>query len=89
MSPTCICDWAPISTAPKDGTKILAFDAGDIYITGWVKVPERGGIIAEGWIDEANCSDFGTAFLQPSHWTSLPNDPEGYIRNTYEAPYSI
>ncbi len=56
--------WQDISTAPKDGTQILAFDEGLILVTQWV---ELEGV--DGWWDS------GKIDPPPTHWMPLPAPP--------------
>jgi hypothetical protein len=65
--------WQPISTAPKDGTSILIFEA-DEGTAGMVRVSRwRDDTIPSGW----------TASDAPSHWLPLPLPPgkPGSIRS--------
>ena len=58
--------WQPISTAPKDGTFILIFEA-DQGTAGIVRVSRwRDDTIPSGWTG----SEHG-----PSHWLPLPLPP--------------
>lgn len=62
-------EWQPIETAPKDGTRILAWDGRSIHVAYW------------GWDNPAN----RLAWLgghcridhidQPTHWMPLPEPP--------------
>lgn len=54
--------WQPISTAPKDGTFILAFD-GEVRVMIWSLFFRRGWI--SGNADER----------EPTHWMPLPEPP--------------
>jgi hypothetical protein len=59
--------WQPISTAPKDGTSILIFEAddsavGNVRISRW-----RDDTIPTGWTGTENA---------PSHWLPLPLPPK-------------
>jgi hypothetical protein len=59
--------WQPISTAPKDGTSILIFEADD-STDGIVRVSRwRNDTIPCGWT--------GTEHA-PSHWLPLPLPPK-------------
>jgi hypothetical protein len=55
--------WQPISTAPKDGTNILIFEAdeGTVRISRW-----RDDTIPTGWAGSDRA---------PSHWLPLPDPP--------------
>ncbi len=60
-------EWQPIGTAPKDGTKILIFEAyvgtaGIMRVSRW-----RDDTIPSGWMGAENT---------PSHWLPLPDPPE-------------
>jgi hypothetical protein len=59
-------NWQPISTAPKDGTSILIFEAhagtaGIMRVSHW-----RDDTIPRGWTGAENA---------PSHWLPLPLPP--------------
>ena len=78
-------DWKPISTAPKDGTKVLIVNplgAMDVssYVRNWQerRVFVRPGI--NGDIYKSVLEDLGrwgsdTAF-NPTHWMPLPPPPK-------------
>lgn len=53
--------WQAIETAPKDGTRILAWRSGDIFIARWHKM-------LDAWCDEKEV-------LRPTHWVPLPEPP--------------
>lgn len=55
--------WQPISTAPKDGTSILVFEAdeGTVRVSRW-----RDDTIPTGWAGGEHA---------PSHWLPLPQPP--------------
>ena len=58
--------WQPISTAPKDGTRILIFEAGP-GTAGTVRVScWRNDTIPTGWTGSEH---------PPSHWLPLPLPP--------------
>lgn len=63
--------WQPIATAPKDGTRILAFgirDSGPIYeVTWWRRAEDSKGYI--GW------GEFNMQYWPPTHWMPLPDAP--------------
>jgi hypothetical protein len=55
--------WAPMETAPKDGTQILCFTmARDYEISHWDR-------IVQCWISKRGF------LVEPTHWTSLPSAP--------------
>ncbi len=63
--------WQPISTVPKDGTKILLYnkDWYHVEIACW----ETNEDIPEGWWEvEFDCMDA----LEPTHWMPFVR-PEG------------
>ena len=75
-------NWRPISEAPKDGTKILAFwpsfrEGHQIDVTYYVITEHRyHGVVtfaAEHWQTSAMC--FPTPMPMPSHWMPLPPVP--------------
>ena len=60
--------WQPISSAPRDGTRILIFEAeqgtpGTVRVSCW-----RDDTIPPGWTGSER---------QPSHWLPLPLPPDG------------
>lgn len=67
--------WQPIKTAPKDGTKVLAFEQSKYYpifhVASWNKddhfwfVARKG----EGYEEQI-------ITIHPSHWQPLPQPPE-------------
>ena len=58
--------WQPISTAPRDGTSILIFEAQD-GTTGTVRISRwRDDTIPTGWTGSDRA---------PSHWLPLPLPP--------------
>ena len=64
-------DWQPIETAPKDGTKIIAFDhhAGVVIVRWRMRWPETGC----EWI-EATGEEYEN--YRPTHWMPLPEPPK-------------
>lgn len=67
-------EWQPIESAPKDGTKILAFArnpeyAPDTYmaVAEWATAKPAFGSVA-GW--------FWPYAIRPTHWMHLPTAPE-------------
>lgn len=60
-------EWRDISTAPKDGTRILLLLANGEIFSGF-------GTISNGFFrHHADGSDVG--WLNPSHWMPLPDAP--------------
>jgi hypothetical protein len=62
--------WQPISTAPKDGTRILVFQNGGRGIAWW---QGTGGEPSHLWCHHDG--DF-RAYCNPTHWMPLPPPPE-------------
>jgi hypothetical protein len=64
-----VTEWQDIATAPKDGTLILAYCAGErnprwrYHCASWDHV-------AEDWCDEESGSD-----CQITHWMPIPAPP--------------
>lgn len=63
--------WRPISTAPKDGTQILAFARAEpvfefMAVAQWAEANEALGSVA-GW--------FWPYAIRPTHWQPLPPPP--------------
>ena len=59
--------WRPIATAPKDGTAILGWWAGECMIVNWCVFIER-------WESSHDGEDL---FLpDPTHWMPLPEGPK-------------
>ena len=56
--------WQPIETAPKDGTKIIVFESGQIMQVAW------GGVFGDTW------QGFSFFVEYPTHWQPLPTPPE-------------
>lgn len=67
--------WRDISTAPKDGTPILAVDYGDISVVSWTG--REWTALADGRYAIEAQSDLGTDYVEPnpSHWQPLPVPP--------------
>ncbi len=60
--------WMPISTAPKDGTDILAYQK-------WEDGPER--ILVMRWDEKGGWRTNVHSFVRfdPTHWQPLPSPP--------------
>lgn len=72
-------EWQPIETAPKDGTKILAYDEG-IILTAWTNDANeyqggRGG--PAGWFSGQYRDHWGDypVLDTPTHWMPIPAPP--------------
>ena len=59
--------WQPIETAPKDGTRILAWH------WHWSKQEE---VIAR-WSDDQWQNAWSELTIHPTHWMPLPEPPKG------------
>lgn len=61
-------EWQPIETAPRDGSKVLAYDPG------WC-----GGTmaIARWWDGEFRTGNLPGEEMYPTHWMPLPPPPDG------------
>lgn len=57
-----VVGWQPISTAPKDGRRILAVGLGPVFIGSW-------GTGADIWMDATG------AYRDPRFWMPLPEGP--------------
>lgn len=69
--------WQDISTAPKDGTAILAYDAGHGHTSGELAVVIVSWLAADAdfpWIENSGMQSFGANIL--THWMPLPPAPE-------------
>jgi len=72
-------EWQDISTAPKDGTRILGYDGFDIVIMEWW-APDLDDFEDDdppptpSW---CSYSSEGDEFIErPTHWMSLPEPPK-------------
>lgn len=73
-TPICECgSWRDIASAPKDGTEILVFDEGALYITSWLDDEGHDGVRRSGWYDN------GFVEPPPTHWQPLPPPPADRI----------
>lgn len=62
-------EWQPIETAPKDGTRFLAYEDGNHYALEWVPEMPNDGY----W--KCLCGQFVTITPEPTHWRPLPAPP--------------
>lgn len=80
-------DWQPISSAPKDGTPILAFNRmvgiySTAFTTRWTGEPaEHDAGTYEGfpcgfWSTGLGSFPFGQWDCQPTYWQPLPEPPK-------------
>jgi hypothetical protein len=60
-------EWQPISTAPRDGTSILIFEA---------QVGTAGVVRVSRWREDTIPSGWAGAEYAPSHWLPLPLPPQ-------------
>jgi len=68
-------EWQPIETAPKDGTRILAF--GQLGLESVVGI----GTVKWEWPDEWHCdpseaSEYSPESCKLTHWMPLPEPPQ-------------
>jgi hypothetical protein len=73
--------WRPIETAPKDGSKILAWapDLAPISYYGvafWAEAQEANPRSVAGW--------FWSYATRPTHWQPLPPPPEALAQQHKE-----
>lgn len=64
-------EWQPISTAPKDGTEVWAYN-GEQARMRWIEGHEYA---LWAWADEVLC-DVDPSPEQPTHWMPLPPPPK-------------
>lgn len=71
-----MADWQKIETAPKDGTRILAYDFADAddtqpQIVLWSTIDGK-----EGWYVSWDHTPLdGSLWNPPTHWQPLPSPP--------------
>ena len=66
--------WAPLTTAPRDGSHILCFTTSrDYEISRWDR-------IVQCWVSKRGF------FVEATHWTPLPEAPEGGPERASELP---
>lgn len=65
-------EWKPIETAPRDGTKVLAWRNGALEILRWDHI--KVGPLMAGWwfVGDRAVVDRDA---QPTHWMPLPAPP--------------
>jgi hypothetical protein len=76
--------WQPMETAPKDGTRILAWSPAaarhghfGMKVARWRTAQDDAGYI--GW------GEFNTEFWPPTHWMPLPQAPRSDDRTRASA----
>lgn len=69
-------EWMPIETAPKDGTPILVWGAGESRAreADWQE-DWYGDESKPGWMI-ANCDEEYGYYVNATHWMHLPSPPE-------------
>jgi|DEB0MinimDraft_3_1074331.scaffolds.fasta_scaffold139672_2 hypothetical protein len=77
-------EWQPIETAPKDGTRVLAYWPDVYEINAATQVESWYGPWAP-WGSKEMLLTWQSAFEwadgdnSPTHWMPLPNPPQGYV----------
>lgn len=73
-------EWQPIETAPRDGTRILAFGGGLGEIAEVVSYNERVGCwnAPNDTLDDTDYEPDG--YIRPTHWMPLPLPPRSGTR---------
>lgn len=64
--------WLPIATAPKDGSRILVFEGGEVQIVAW-RAMHCG---REDWGLDDGESVYCEGEFRPTHWMPLPEPPQ-------------
>lgn len=59
-------EWQPIETAPRDGTRVLAWSAR------W-QAPSTAQWYGNAWMLDSSIGQF---VHQPTHWMPLPTPPQ-------------
>ncbi len=86
MSEEAMTEWQPIETAPKDGTSILVYVAGESlyptaanYCSREYLLEEYGDAeyMDEGWYwGYGYPTDFSAHVIEPTHWMPMPAPPK-------------
>ena len=75
-TPTPQHDWQPIDTAPKDGSRILAWEPGHApYIADF---DDYGWLTTEDWAGDG--TGYYIPVCEPTHWMPLPAPPRDATR---------
>jgi hypothetical protein len=75
-------DWQDISTAPKDGSWIIATDGDKVMPLAWTPGDPDSPDEYVGWCHGAIewggtlYDGFNEAFITPTHWMPLPEPPK-------------
>ncbi len=69
-------DWQPIETAPRDGTKIIAWRPA-VGVADTMYYAEYEGLTGGAW-HWADDGDAPHVERQPTHWMPLPPPPKEY-----------
>lgn len=66
--------WQPIGTAPKDGSRVIAWRAGweNCAFVRWALNPRTG---TEFWNDDQEWDAYENEECPPTHWLPLPPLP--------------
>lgn len=75
--------WQPIDTAPKDGTRFLAYSStsGKLFVCRWEERPLKGGHWTvyldgeDGWIYHLGKDPQWLVVKPVTHWMPLPEPP--------------
>jgi hypothetical protein len=67
-------NWQPITSAPKDGTRILVFEPG-YGLPGLLGVTSLGTIRLSCWRKDTIPMGWTGSERPPSHWLPLPLPP--------------
>lgn len=65
--------WQPIETAPKDGTDVLLWEDGEMFVSHWGAVLDHGGRY-NAWL-EPNPRELEPNPCAPTHWMPLLAPP--------------
>lgn len=72
-------NWQPIKTAPKDGTRVLLHDNGNVVIGRWLPDAAFGEHqTGPGWqIFDCELDDwYAWAIKDPTEWMPVPDPPK-------------
>lgn len=70
-------EWKPIESAPRDGTRVLTYDASFGCCISWYG--KDFNVNGKHWLT-GNGDDFSTGFyytpIEPTYWQHLPQPPK-------------